>query len=223
MLADARRTIRQRKALLWEKADDFDEATSNERTLWNEHPDEIHELHIRARSLKDGDPARSYALHREAADAGLTRSMISLGSYHEEGIGCAKDMDQAIDHYHDAILARSWNATIYYANALAHQKNFSLSFEVLEDGIDGNYLAAYFWLPWLRFKQNSSRKTCREVRPLIDQAIEHGHPAGRWLLAKMLMRGKFGLGQIKTGFDLAMELGSELQDELDAKAEASDT
>jgi TPR repeat protein len=223
MLADARRTIRQRKALLWEKADDFDEATSNEWTLWNEHPAEIHEQYKQAASLWNSDPAKAYALHREAADAGLTRSMISLGSYHEKGIGCAKDLDRAIDHYWEATVAGSWYATIYYANALARKKSYSLCFEVLEDGVDGKYLAAFFWLPWHRFKQNSSRKTCREVRPLIDQAIEQGHPAARLLLGQMLMSGKFGFGQIKAGKDMLAELGFELHDELEAKAETSET
>jgi hypothetical protein len=101
--------------------------------------------------------------------------------------------------------------------------DFDACEEVLQDGIASDFIPAYFWLARLRFLRSGDRKTCREIRPLLEYARDRGHPGATHLLAALMLLGRFGLRQVPGGFRMVQECMKELEAEDQAEAGAAQT
>lgn len=167
-----------------------------------------------AESLREEHPAVALAIHLELAEAGSAHSTIMAGWYHQTGRGAEQDNAAAEEFYRRALCMRSWRATILYAKLLfkrgAHDKWPS----TLQNGVDNGFIPSFFWLAWFRYKQSPSRRTAREVRPLLETAAEAGHPGAKAILVRWTMSGKFGLREIPRGLRMAREL---LQSQIDSE------
>ena len=131
--------------------------------------------------------------------------MQQVGWHYRTGAGVAADFERAQDYYRRAICAGSWTATISYARLLAEQGHFETCEQLLEDGVRSDFVPAYFWLARFRHRQSKSRKTCREIRPLLEYASEKGHPAARGFLAALMLLGKYRLRESPVSFRLVRE------------------
>lgn len=193
-------------ASFWGKVEDWDRAQSNEWDLWCGNSEAARELVDQAYAVHGTDREAALRLYLEAAEAGSVFAMEMAGWYNEVGIGTAADFGRAQELYHRAVCAGSWTATIRSATLHAHHGYHDYSDQVLEDGVKSDFIPAFFWLAWFRYKRSKSRETCREIRPLLERAAAEGHPAAGLLLARLMLLGKFGVRDIPRGLRL---LGKE--------------
>lgn len=191
------------RARLWEKSDAWERARSNESELWSEEPARNRELIEQAGDTRKTDPAAAFRLYRAAAEAGSAWAMDAVAWHYEMGIVVAADLDKAQEYYRRAICAGSWMATIYYARLLADLGDLDDCESVLEDGVSSDFVPAYFWLAWFRYKRCKNRKERRDIRPMLEHAAKAGHPAAQVMLVQLMIFGKFGLREIPAGFKLA--------------------
>ena len=203
-------------ARLWDELYTWEEAYSNESALWSEEPDESRELIEQASAIQDSDPEAAFLLYLRAADAGSAGAMRMVAWHYDKGTCVAADIEQALEYYYRAICAGSWLATLSYAQLLERQGRLDDCERVLQDGVGSDFVPAYFWLARFRYRQSKSRKTCREIRPLLEYAAGKGHPGATRFLATLLMWGKYGLREIPRGFRMAGERIEEEEAEEEA-------
>jgi TPR repeat protein len=189
----------------WNESDDWERTHSNDDELWWKDSDRNRALIDEAYTHLDADPERAFKLFVEAAEAGSPRALETVGSFYDTGTVVAADFDRAADHYHRAICAGSWMATIAYARLLAAHGDVDACEQVLHDGVELDFVPAYFWLAWLRYERAPTRATCRAIRPLLDYAADQGHPGAKNTLGRLMTKGKFGLLSIPRGLKLLYE------------------
>jgi TPR repeat protein len=190
------------RASFWQKTDEWERAQSNDWELWSAETDEQRALNARAAELNKSDAEAAFRLRTEAADAGSTWAMQMVGWHYDTGTLVPADFDKAQEYYHRAVCAGSWTATIRHARLLAEHGHDDHWRAILQDGVEQDFVPAFYWLAWLRYKQSKSRKTREEIKPLLEYAAEKGHPAAEVLLGRMLLSGKFGLREIPRGFEM---------------------
>ena len=154
----------------WNQSDDWEREHSNDAELWWRDSDRNRALIHEAWERQDTDPDGAFGLFVEAAEAGSPRAMETVGSFYETGIVKTADFDRAANQYYRAVCAGSWMATIAYARLLAAHGDIDECEAVLRDGVELNFVPAYFWLAWLRYQRTPTRATCRAIRPLLDYA-----------------------------------------------------
>jgi len=132
---DLRKEVADRRSLLWDNVRRFDQDTSNSFDLWDKLPEEVQDQYCEGYDLWDTDPEGAFALFELSCC--------------ERGNGTAKDGKRAKQFFRDAVEAGSWHATIHYARFLERAGDQELAYLTLEDGVDAEYTAAYFWLAWL--------------------------------------------------------------------------
>lgn len=196
------------RASLWKASDRWERENSNEYELWSEQSERSHELTERADAIDDADPEAAFRLYLEAAEAGSAWAIEMVGWHHETGTVVEADIGRALEYYHRAISAGSWMATIRYARILAAQGHYDRCNAVLEDGVQSDFKPAYFWLAWLRYRRSPTRRTCREIRPLLEYAAGKGHPIAEMMLARLMMRGKLGIRDIPAGLRLSVKIAA---------------
>ncbi len=137
--------------------------------------------------------------------SGRIQMTTSSGGTTRTGIVVAADFEQAADYYHRAICAGSWMATIRYARLLAAHDYVDECEKVLQDGVEPDFVPAYYWLAWLRYDRAPTRATCLAIRPLLDYAAERGHPGAKNTLGRLMTMGKVGLLLIPRGLKFLYE------------------
>ena len=191
-------------ASLWDKGEAWDRDESNEWELWLADPAEVRELNVQASQLRSTDPEAAFQLYVRAADAGSPWAMEVVASHYQHGTVVEPNFDRMCEFYCRAIQSGSWMATIKYARTLDMYGYHDECDDVLRGGVDARFAPSFYWLARLRLTRSKSRKTCREVRPLLEYAAEVGHPLAAPLLGVMMMLGKFGFGQIQAGIRLLL-------------------
>jgi TPR repeat protein len=201
---------------LWAGIYDWEAAYSGDWDLWT-GDENSQRLIDQAEAVSGTDPHTAFKMHLQAAEAGSSWAMQMVGWQYRWGTVEAADYELAQEYYRRAICAGSWSATLPYADLLAEQGHFEASEQVLQDGVDCGFVPAYYWLARLGLDRSRDRKTCREVRPLLEYAKDRGHPGAKYLLATMMLLGKFGLREIPAGFRRMLEYSAQ---EAEEQAEA---
>ena len=183
----------------WRELSDWECAYLSETDGFGEEPESTIHLVKLASDLHDHDAASAFQLYREAAAAGSALAIEVLGWYHETGKVVPVDLAEAERTYHRAICAGSWSATLRYAKLLARREDLAGCESVLRDGAELEFIPAFFWLAWYRYKWRPTRATAREIAPLLEHADARGHPMARKFLGALMLRGKFGIRQIPNG------------------------
>lgn len=188
-----------------DKSDVWERAHSNDAELWASEPD-LDRLK-EAGAISKSDPQAAFQIYLDLAQHGSVRAMLRVAWHYGFGKGAVvtPDFRIAADWYIRAIRAGSWMATRYYAQLLAKHRYFAECEDVLDEGVKKNWIPAFYWLAWCRLQQSQSRKTYREVKPLLEYAAGKGHPWAQLRLARCMAKGKFGLRQIPRGFKLFRE------------------
>jgi TPR repeat protein len=183
----------------WERSDAWERAHSNESELWSEESEPNLELIDRALAVQGTDPAAAFLLYLEAAEAGSVWAMLQVGLFYHNGIAVAADFEWAQEYYRRAIEAGSWMTTIYYARLLADHGHQDYAENLLQDGVAADFVPACYWLASVRYGRDASRRTAREIRPLLQHAADRGHPMAQIFLAQLMTAGKLGLRYIPAG------------------------
>jgi TPR repeat protein len=188
------------------KSDAWERDHSNESELWSEEPPDNRALIDQAYALYSTDPAASFRLYLEAAEAGSAWAMEEAARLYERGAAGAADLEKAELYFRRAISAGSSMATIGYARFLAGQDRHEECLRVLEQGVEAGFVPACYWLARFRYDRSPSRGLCREIRPLIERAASAGHPLAEVFLARLKTLGKFGLREIPAGLAAAARM-----------------
>lgn len=182
-----------------DRCDEWERAASNDYELWSEQSDYSRDLSRQALAIQDTDPDAAFRLYLEAAEAGSAWAMEVVGSCYHSGNMVQADFGLAQDFYYRALSAGSWMATIRYARLLEAHGYFDHCEDVLQDGVENGFIPSFFWLAWFRYKRSRTTQTAREIRPLLERAAEWGHPEAELLIARLMMRGRFGIRHIPDG------------------------
>lgn len=185
---------------LWLQSDVWERANSNDAQLLSEETDKSWGLIQRANDRAKEDPAASFRLYLEAAEAGSVWSMERIGWHYWSGTGVGADPDLALKYYHRAIIAGSWMATISYARLLAELGHQDDCERTLKEAVASGFVPAYFWLGWSRYALSRTTQTCKAVRPLIRHAAKKGHPGAKVILARWMAFGHLGFHHIPLGW-----------------------
>ena len=188
---------------MWDESRSWEEASCNNHELWDCNYDS--EKLARARELWQCDRQSALDLLSDLSARGLAPISHFIGEVYEYGWGIEKNWNQARDFYVSAVSQGSWMATLDYARLL-NKGGFVLESEqVLNDGIEENWVPSYFWLTWYRHGRSANRQTYRDIKSYLIHAAEAGHPMAQALRVRFTLFGKFGLREIPHGFKLARE------------------
>ena len=194
---------------LWAEIDAWERAHSNDWDLWCKESDSNRELMEQATAVESTDLQTAFQLFLRAADAGSVWAMQTVGWHYETGTYVMADFERAQEYYRRALSAGSWMATLSYARLLEKHGYPDYCDRVLEDGVQAGFVPSYFRLARFRYCRSKSRKTCRQIRPLLEYAAEEGHPGARRLLATLLVLGKYGLREIPKGYRMVRQCAEE--------------
>jgi hypothetical protein len=177
----------------------WDRDCSNEWELW-EANSVMHESRLDiARGRLASDPAAALAIYTDVANSGSVWAMEQVGRFHAIGVGTEPDFAAAQEWYLRAIGAGSWYATIRHARLLHKHGHAEHCRQVLQGGVEADFVPAQYWLARLTYSADPSRQTARRVAPLLDQAVQAGHPGARYLQIHLMLRGKLGLANVWRG------------------------
>lgn len=190
---------------VWESSDAWERQHSNESELLSKESEQNWELIQQAAAVEDSDTAAAFRLYLEAAEAGSPWAIHAVAWRYWTGTGVVADPTSAEDFFRRAIGAGSWMATIHYARMLEEYHHQDECEQVLMDGVDANFTPAFFWLARIRYERCKTRKTAREISPMLEHAARKGHPRAQVMLAHLMLRGKLGLGRIPTGLTMAVQ------------------
>jgi TPR repeat protein len=185
---------------VWDHSHNWESWAGGEVDFWWDQPDS--EQLMAVAKLSETDPVAAFQGYRELAEKGCVHAMIWLGNCHRYGLGTEPNYDQAHDSYSLAIAEGSWIATRDIAGLLFDNGNFAECEKYLEEGIQCDFIPAYFWLAWYRIARSNTQDTFDQARPLLEHAAAEGHPHAEKYLAALLAKGKFGIREIPRGMTL---------------------
>ena len=188
----------------WRELDDWERSYLTETDGFGAEPEAGAHLMRSASELHEHDPEAAFKMYQDAAAAGSALAIEVIGWHHETGTVLPMDIQEAERTYHRAICAGSWSATLRYAKLLARRGDAAGCENVLRDGVELEFIPAFFWLAWYRYKSRPTRATAREIAPLLEHADARGHPMARKLLGALMVRGKFGIRQIPNGLRIIL-------------------
>lgn len=193
----------------WRESKRWEQDASNEWDLWVVDSEGVRERNKHANEVFATDQSLAFEMYKELADNGSTWAMQQTGWQYEFGQGVKRDLAMAEHYYYQALLAGSWMATLRLAKMLFDHGINEKWVGILENGVESDFIPAKFWLAWYRYKKSPRSKTALEVRPLMEQAAKAGHPGARMILARWKTQGKFGLYEMRQGFQEFRSLLSE--------------
>jgi len=191
---------------IWAGAGEWDREHANSDELWREcDRDALRQAH---ELYEAGDRAGAFQNWLDLAEQGSVWSMIEVGRCYEYGRGVPADPTMAENWYRRALAGGSQIAMLKCAKFAAQRGDYTAAREILQAGVDQDWVPAIFWFAWYCHKQSATGETYRAILPMLKDAARRGHPAARVILANFMVRGKFGRWRIPIGIRLVIRLGS---------------
>jgi TPR repeat protein len=197
-------------AAFWGRVRSWERNASNDYELWMEAPAEDRTQAAAAIALSSSDPEAAFRIFLDLAEGGMPWAMETVADRYAGGANLDADFERARDYYCRAIERGSWFATIGYARLLAGHGHFEDCETLLLDGVEQDFIPAFYWLARHRLQQSPGVRTGRAVRPLLERAAEAGHPGAARDLARMKARGQLGLREIPAGYREVRRLARSL-------------
>ncbi len=179
---------------------------SNDHALWMEAPAEDRARADAAIDLSSRDREAAFRIFLALAEGGMPWAMETVADHYAR----AADFDRARDYYCRAIESGSWFATIGYAKLLSEHGYFEDCETLLRDGVEQDFIPAFYWLARFRLQRLPGGNTRREVRHLLEHAAEAGHEGAELALLRMKVRGQLGLREIAAGYREGRRLARRL-------------
>lgn len=181
---------------LWQRTRAWEGEHTNGGTVAAHEPD--YERLLEILELHKSDPATALREWHDLAKQGSIWSMYYIGWAYEHGSGTGRDLTRAEEWYDRA--SGYQYALLCCARLAAARRDYAACEAILKIGVEQDWAPAEFRLGWYKLEQSRSRRTAREVRPLLERAAAHGHPMAQLLLAQLMAWGRFGLSDIPRGF-----------------------
>jgi hypothetical protein len=197
----------------YRRINDWDRSAAGDIDQWWDEP--LFDRLVATAELWDRDPKAAFQSYKDLAEQNSVHAMIWLGNCYRWGHGTEACFDSAYESYTKAINAGSWLATLKIAELMFQHDYDEEGVAFLESGIERDFIPANFWLARYRVRQSWSRKTFREVRPLLETATAAGHPGARSFLAVAMILGRYGIMEIRNGSRL-MDIVVQKREEAEA-------
>ena len=192
----------EKNAGFWARSNawQYKQAQANDWTIWASDPlkDQMREAYAAFKTAPEIGFQRFLAL----AEHGSVWSMAWIGWAYSKGKGTLSDVALGENWYRRAFESGSHLGLLGYGSLLWRRGDFAKCEEVSGVGATSDLAPAMYWLALCRLHCCNTRKTLREVRPLLERASAKGCLAARYWLAKWMLRGRFGWGEILHGHRL---------------------
>ena len=191
----------------------WDYQHTNDAAIWDAELDK--EALREAIDLAATSPEHAFEIWLALAGRGSVWSMVEVGRCFRQGIGVSPDVERSEDWYRRAAGRGSQRAMLRYSGLLRAREDYAACEAISRIDAEKHWAPAMFWLAWYRLKQSRTRDTYQGARPLLEEAASQGHPAAKWLLAKSMAHGRFGLRDILRGQKLIWDIAGALADSMD--------
>jgi hypothetical protein len=207
-------TRKERSKLVY----DWDDQQINDQSLIeaDPHKDEVND----AVELLKNAPEKGFEALLDLAQLGSIWSMVHVGFCYATGEGVVADLGQSEDWYRRAFEGGSQWALLVYGRRQYAKHDFDKCEAVFSVEAAGDWAPAQYWLACARIKKSRRRATLRQVRPLLESAMEKGSPAAKWILGYYMSWGWLRLRDIPTGIKMVWQFGNEISPILRAKRAA---
>jgi TPR repeat protein len=185
---------------VWEKFSEWDYARADEcdAAIWDEAPD-IDQARA-AIAMLQTDPVEAFQQLLSLADRGSLSGMGQVAyCYYSGKYGVLRDTSRGEEWYRRAYEAGSQRALLSYARVLAARKEYHLRKAAYLAGDAKGWASATFGLAMCLRERAKTPTTLAEVRRLLEKAQDQGSPAATFILSRLYMKGRFGLGHIPRG------------------------
>lgn len=152
--------------------------------------------------LLDDNPLEAFPRLLGLAQNGSVWSTVLVGWCFGSGTGVDENWEQAEHWYRLAYEAGSEHGLLRYAEYLDWRGDTDSLQKVYEAGWEKGLTPAVFRLIRMRLKPTMTLADRLAWKPALEWAAETGHPGARFLLAKYLSRGWFGVRGIPRGIKL---------------------
>jgi TPR repeat protein len=187
----------------WKNTNGWESWAANDVDYWWEKPET--ERLIAVVSLWDRNPVAAFETYQELADEGSVHAMIWLGHCYDRGHGTEASFNKAYESYDRAMDTGSWIAALAMADLLFKHERFEECEAQLQEGVDHDFIPAFYWLAWYSMKRPNAPANYKDVEPLLKRAAEEGHPQARSYYADAMAFGQFGWRHIPKGLKLMRE------------------
>ncbi len=154
----------------------WDRAQTNDSAVLESDP---HEERARnAAALLKTDPDTAFPILLALAEAGSVWSMLQVAFCYLEGRGVEPSAASAEEWYRRAFEGGSQRALLDYCAVLGRRGDLDLREAAYSAGAAKDWAPALCGLAQVRMMRSKSRRTAREVRPLVERAAELGKPGG---------------------------------------------
>lgn len=173
----------------------------------------------KAYDLLNTDPQRAVVMLRRLAENGSAYSMLYLGWAHAQGLGVPPDSQQASEWYRQAYALGAREAGKYLGHYAYYDgckyleeepKDYKKAFERFSEGAQYDYGPAVYWLARCYAKGLGVEQQPDEARRLYEKAAALGNLWAMRELAKLHMRGSYGLGGISKGVKMYVNCLKEI-------------
>lgn len=196
---------------MWKASRAWESAHSNKNEIFGREADP--EALRLASTLYSSDPQAAFQMWLDLAGRGSVWSMFEVAQSYREGCGVARDLGEAEKWCQRAFHGGHQLAMLKCAEIAAEHGNYPTAEAILQTGIEQDWAPAIFWLAWYRHKQSESREAYRNIRPLLEDAAQRGHPGAQLILGRFMAKGKFGLMKIAAGWKSLYLLGRAISTE----------
>jgi TPR repeat protein len=181
----------------------WDYAQANDWEVWDRDPEK--DRMLEAYQLRAADPQAAFARLLMLAEQGSVWSMLNVAAYYEVGIGVEADPIRQEEWLRRAFEGGSEQALLRYAWICRQRGDFARCEELYAVGAARDWAPALYGLAWYRLRRSKSRETLDEVRSLLERAVAKGSLAAQRHLARLMLKGSYGLRHIPEGLILAID------------------
>ena len=151
------------------------------------------------RLLKKRNYREAFVAYEALARAGDPRCQVFLGWMHHEGLGTAKDPNQALVWFSSAANLGSSEAAFYCGKTELSRRNYDRALDWFRKGGANQYGPALLWLGLVHIRGLGTKIDLdKGIRYLKEAASTGNFPAKREL-AVLMMKGKLGASRVLPG------------------------
>ena len=172
---------------------------SNDKDIWAAEVDKVGL--DEAYACWRADRAASLAKFRKLAEAGSVWAMTCL-NLEDHGV----DKAEAEKWYRCAYEHGSDRGLVYLAYLYLKEERLSEAESVLRAGVERGLSIAKYQLASIYLKRPTTPEKLTSARILLEEAAEQGDDYAADLLAKLLVRGRFGFMRIPAGVKLSVSI-----------------
>ena len=155
------------------------------------------------------EPAAAFQALLALAQAGSPWGMLAVAHCYLDGRGVETDRMEGERWYGRAFETGSQRGLLGYGGFLEKRGELDLAEAVYGAGVEQDWAPALWRLAMLQLRRSNTAQTRRAIRPMVERAAEGGSLSAALWLARTMLRGRYGLGEVIPGLRRAWKLADE--------------